>query len=149
MVRGVDRVPLFGSEPSDGSGEAMIFAGLATAVVGIVAAVRLGGGDHRLLRSLLAVPAGLAIGFVLFVLQVPHLGAWAENVVLFSMIGVIGGVAVPPTRTLWAAPLLGGMVVAGLFGDVPIPGLPIATVLFAIGVGVVAAVDPAPASVVP
>ena len=85
-------------------------------------------------RAAVAVPAALLCGFALYRLGFADLGRWAENVSLFAMVATVAGIAVPPTSRRWWVAALGGAVVAGAFGDEPMPGILVAAIVFVLGI---------------
>lgn len=78
------------------------------------------------------------VGLALLVVGFPDVAAWAENMTLFVMIAVAVVILVPPTRAEWIGGLVLGAVIAGAFGDVPLPGLGLAVAAFSAAV----AIDP-------
>lgn len=111
----------------------VVLSGAYLALVGSVVGTRaISQSRPSAARSAAAFALGLGVGLCA-VLVGNWLGGWTENVGLFATIGAFTVVLVPPRTPRWFVGVVLGTSVAAAFGDVPLPGVPLALGVLAIG----------------
>jgi hypothetical protein len=119
-----------GHAENTGHGWAMLIAGLANAVLGIVVSVRLGDAGLRLLRAVVVLPAVAAIGLASLAVSLPDVGGWGENASIMLLVVGAVGVLVPPNSLWWYAGAAFGIGVASALSESVWTGVVIGTATF-------------------